>query len=106
MAIYDPGMDDLMEDREIDPRKARMEAFNDVENMLYSILNDNDFASLPENDEDANDLAVQIDRCRMLADTYFRKAEAEFNSVVQAKAADHILQIQANWIKEKQNGVL
>ena len=95
-----------MLNRDVDLRKRRMEAFNDVENMLYSILNDNDFAGLPEDDDDANDLAVQIDRCRMLADQYYRKAESDYKSTMQAKASVELLSVQANWVKERINGVL
>lgn len=100
----------LMSKMQAQDLEARADAFNEVENALYQLLNMEGFANLPEDDNEANDLAVQIDRVRMLADQYFQQAlvDAErfgVDKIVESKeAAKELLQIQSEWIKERMNG--
>lgn len=100
----------LMSKMQTQDLEARADAFNEVENALYQLLNMEGFANLPEDDNEANDLAVQIDRVRMLADQYFQQAlvDAErfgVDKIVKSKeAAKELLQIQREWIMENQNG--
>lgn len=90
--------------------ERRADVFGEVECALYQFLNMEGFANLPDDDNEANDLAVQIDRCRMLADQYFQQAvvDAERFGVDKItksqEAAKELLQIQSEWIKERMNG--